>query len=182
MASNSPVVYMPSATPGPSACIYYGVEPNSRALSAKDHTDKWHRTPPYKVVSRCESSSANANPRFTLIAQVQDSYLHGYHWQHHPQDTGIALAREPTWARQLHIPRPTPTYKRCFGHHTVQGRVMFNISTPGTQVAYWRTQSTDSNRLQPKPMLFIILYLASSTPRSWLPQFKVMSNPVLLPR
>ena len=24
---------------------------------------------------------------------------------------------------------------------------------PGTQVAYWRTQSTDSNRLQPKPML-----------------------------
>ena len=25
---------------------------------------------------------------------------------------------------------------------------------PGTQVAYWRTQSTDSNRLQPKPMLF----------------------------
>ena len=46
--------------------------------------------------------------------------------------------RSSSWARQLHIPRPTPTYKRCFGHHTVQGRVMEGIRVYQAQFGYTR--------------------------------------------
>ena len=70
----------------------YGLEPTTAA--------DYSRSERQSSNTALDFSSANANPRFTrftLIAQVQDSYLHGYHWQHHPQDTGIALAREPTY-------------------------------------------------------------------------------------
>ena len=84
--------------------------------------------PKRRAIKACNASQLRREPPGYGNPHPDDSYSTGM------PITGIRVigrvdssANANPWARQLHIPRPTPTYKRCFGHHTVQGRVMEGI-------------------------------------------------------